>query len=1239
MRTVQPLAALAPLRAAVEQALERDERSCVQALIAEAELPEHINASVSRVAATLACGVREARAQVLGVDTLIQAFPLDSEEGVALMCLAEALLRIPDVASVDRLIEDRIVGGNWQAHLGRSPAWLVNASAWGLLIAGKLLSVRSDRPLLRALARAIRKGGAPLIRRAMCAAMSVIGRQFVVGQTIEQALNQARASTDAGYRFSFDMLGEAALNAQDAAQYTAAYTHALHVVGAAAQGKGVMAGPSVSVKLSALHPRYTRAQRERVLGELAPRLEVLFVLAKHYDIALSVDAEEAERLDLSLDVMEAIARAPALSGFNGIGFVVQAYDKRAPYVIDWIIGLARATGHRFMVRLVKGAYWDAQIKRAQAEGWTQYPVYTRKFYTDVAYLACARRLFMAQDAVYPQFATHNAHTVAAIHAMGQGRQYEFQCLYGMGESLYDQIVGAGPGAGLYHAFGDDFDETETPQCRVYAPVGAHHSLLPYLVRRLLENGALTSFAHRVVHPAASIQALVSDPVAQAKRAAGKPHPDIELPEALYGADRRNALGLNLAQESSIARIQVALTNSQTATTVAMPLIAGQALEGARRMARNPSDPHDAVGVVMDTPEDGLERALACALAAFGRWSAVDVNERAACLVRAAQVFEQRLPEFVALAVREAGKTWADAVSEVREAVDFLRYYAQQAKEVLPQAHARGPIVAISPWNFPLAIFIGQVSAALVAGNTVLAKPAEQTPLIAAAAVHVLHEAGVPSDALQFLPGDGPKIGAALVRDERVAGVLFTGSTQVAKDIQRALAQRAHAALLIAETGGINAMIVDSTALPEQVVADVLASAFNSAGQRCSALRLLCLQEEIADRICALLKGAMDEWVVGDPRALATDVGPIIDAHAQGQILSAIEELKTSALWWHQTCIAASMGQGHFVPPIVAEVERVQDVRREIFGPVLHVVRYSASKLDALIDAINANGYGLTHGVHSRMHTTIARVCQRIKAGNVYINRNMIGAVVGLQPFGGLGLSGTGPKAGGPLYLRALVRGGAAPPHPEASKTPVPPMLPEGLQRLAQTTLPGLDEQAQARLRARIDDYKTVTPLAWQFDLGGPTGERNVLSFNPLGWVACMAEEEGGHTLESLALLAAAALACGNRIYVPKTEAGRALAAVLGADAAVRAKPLEQPDLAAVLWASSRPQDPQESNLRLQLAHRQGAIVPLISVGVELRDDESLDAIDLTRLVAERTYCTNTAAWGGDAALMRLADQA
>ena len=1029
--TSHPFAALAaeiphrsPLRAAVTRATRRAETQCVRDLVGTARLAPTQAAAAHALATDLAARLRARGGNEGLVQGLIQEFALSSQEGVALMCLAEALLRIPDVATRDALIRDKIGDGDWHAHVGQSPSLFVNAATWGLILTGKLVATHAEGSLAGALARVLAKGGEPIVRRGVDLVMRLMGEQFVAGETIGEALAHARKREAQGFRYSYDMLGEAALTAADADRYLAAYEQAIDAIGAAADGRGIHAGPGISIKLSALHPRYARAQRARVMHELHPRLAALAQRARRYDIGLNIDAEEADRLELSLDLLERLCREPGLSGWNGIGFVIQAYQKRCPAVVDLLVDLAQRTSRRLMVRLVKGAYWDSEIKRAQVDGLADYPVYTRKVHTDVAYLACARRLLAAPAAVYPQFATHNAHTVAAIHALAgpdfSPGQYEFQCLHGMGEALYERVVAPTRDGGLGRP------------CRIYAPVGTHETLLAYLVRRLLENGANTSFVNRIADARIPLDELIADPVEVVERNAapsgvlGAPHPRIPLPSALYAPDRVNSAGVDLADEHRLATLATTLL-AEPLRHRAAPLVDGrERLSGIARDVVNPSDLRDVVGGVHEATTRDVGDALAVAEAGARAWHAVPAAERAAMLERAADALVDDTDRMIGIIVREAGKTYANAVGEVREAVDFLRYYAAQTRATLAgDAPPLGVIVAISPWNFPLSIFTGQVAAALAAGNAVIAKPAEQTPLVAARAVALLGAAGIPGAALQLLPGPGETIGASLVADPRVRGVLFTGSNEVARLLQESLAGRvdAHGRLpvLIAETGGQNAMIVDSSALPEQAVADALLSAFDSAGQRCSALRVLCVQDDVAERVLTMLRGAMDELCVGNPVRLATDVGPLIDDDARRRVVAHIAAMRAAGHRIHEAPLADDVrDQGLFVAPTLIEIADVGELKHEVFGPVLHVVRFRRDGLDALVDAINATGYGLTLGIQSRIDETIERLVARARVGNIYVNRNIIGAVVGVQPFGGEGLSGTGPKAGGPCYLRRLV---------------------------------------------------------------------------------------------------------------------------------------------------------------------------------------------------------------------------
>jgi RHH-type transcriptional regulator, proline utilization regulon repressor / proline dehydrogenase / delta 1-pyrroline-5-carboxylate dehydrogenase len=1008
-----------PLRAAIRDAHRRSEEDADERILAAADIPPEARARIEAAARRLVETVRRERQGHGGLDAFLREYALSSPEGVALMCLAEALLRIPDAETVDRLIRDKLAPADWQRHLGHSGSLFVNASTWALMLTGRLLRPAATEPDLAATLRGfLARSSEPVWRQAVTAAMRILADQFIIGRTIEEALERAGGAERRGYRHSFDMLGEAARTAADAARYRAAYSHAIAALGKAATGRAVAAAPGISVKLSALHPRYEIAQRERVMRELLPPLLGLAQEARQAGIGLTIDAEEADRLDLSLDLIEALALAPELAGWNGLGLAVQAYQKRALPLVDWLADLARRAGRRLMVRLVKGAYWDTEIKRAQERGLDGYPVFTRKVATDVSYLACAHRMLAAGRAFYPQFATHNAHTLAAILELAGGRSdWEFQRLHGMGEALYAEIVGP--------------ENLDRP-CRVYAPVGSHEDLLAYLVRRLLENGANTSFVNRIVDEQAPISEIVADPIVQLARLPVKPHPKIPSPRDLYCPERRNSAGLDLADPRSLAALQDELAAAAQQPWRAAPIIGAVEAQDAGEPVFDPCDRRRQIGAVTTAAFDQVEQALARAAPAAPAWDATPAEERAAILEHAADRYEAHRAELTALIIREGGRTIAAALSEVREACDYLRYYASRARtdfaapERLPgptgernalALKGRGVFACISPWNFPLAIFTGQVAAALAAGNAVIAKPAEQTPLTGAAAVRHLLAAGIPPDMLHFLPGGGETIGAALVGDRRIAGVAFTGSTATARAINRALANRSGPIVpLIAETGGQNAMIVDSSALPEQVVADVLTSAFDSAGQRCSALRLLYLQEEIAERILAMLHGAMAELQIGDPALLSTDIGPVIDVAAQRSLQQHADRMAGEGRMIHRSILPAATKYGTFFAPHAFEIDSADRLAGEVFGPILHVIRWKAGRLDRVLDEIAATGYALTLGVHSRIDDTILHILARLGIGNSYVNRNMIGAVVGVQPFGGERLSGTGPKAGGPRYL-------------------------------------------------------------------------------------------------------------------------------------------------------------------------------------------------------------------------------
>ncbi len=1186
-----------PLREAITAAYRRDETEAVQWLLSQGA---SANADAYMLAHRLVSSVREKRTRSSGVDALMHEFSLSSEEGVALMCLAEALLRIPDSETADRLIADKISRGDWKKHLGESPSLFVNAATWGLLITGKLVSTNSEKNLGSALTRLIAKGGEPLIRKGVDMAMRMLGNQFVTGQTIEEALKNSRENETRGYRYSYDMLGEAALTEADARNYYASYESAIHAIGKASNGRGIKDGPGISIKLSALHPRYSRAQYARVMGELLPRVRSLVLLAKGYNIGINIDAEEADRLEISLDMLESLAFDPELAGFEGIGLVVQAYQKRCPFVIDFVVDLAKRSGRKFMVRLVKGAYWDAEIKRAQVDGMPGYPVYTRKVYTDVSYLTCARKLLAASDIIYPQFATHNAHSLSVIYTWAKAdgiKNYEFQCLHGMGETLYDQVVGS-----------DKLDKA----CRIYAPVGSHETLLAYLVRRLLENGANSSFVNQIVDEKVAIDTLLADPFEQARAAGGKPHPAIALPLQLFGAERKNSSGLDLVNEHILSTTAEGLAKQRQHK--AMPLIAGPVEASETAKVVNPAMSSDVVGQVQEATRADVDTALAAAAAFAGEWETTGVETRAAILERTADLFEQNGTELMALAVREAGKSLPNAIAELREAVDFLRYYAVEIRAAKAEG-ALGPVTCISPWNFPLAIFTGQVAAALAAGNVVLAKPAEQTPLIAHRAVELFLEAGCPRAALQLLPGRGETVGAALTSDSRVKGVIFTGSTEVAQLINRTLAKRAEQEgidiPLVAETGGQNALIVDSSALPEQVVQDVLSSAFDSAGQRCSALRVLFLQEDIADKTITMLKGAMQELRVGSPDRLATDIGPVIDSEAQRNLLAHIERMRATARSHFALELPDSVNNaGTFVPPTVLEIGSMAELKHEVFGPVLHIVRYRRADLPKVVDTINATGYGLTLGVHSRIDETIDFIVSRAHVGNIYVNRNIVGAVVGVQPFGGEGKSGTGPKAGGPLYLKRLQRHAA--PLMEHSRT-----FDAGLDAL----LGWLRNNGHTDVATLAQGYGRTALNGVEIALPGPTGERNTLAFTPRGTVLCAPKTAAG-LLNQLA----ASLANGNRALV--LAAPDLIPANLPALVKERVRFIGMEEIDASEFQIALLEAGLAGSLRSKLAARPGAIVGIVDTGAS-------EPVALWRLVAERAVCVNTTAAGGNASLMTL----
>ncbi|WP_127104803.1 bifunctional proline dehydrogenase/L-glutamate gamma-semialdehyde dehydrogenase PutA [Pararhodobacter zhoushanensis] len=1125
--------------------LPQDEAALTTALAEATALDPAARARITTRAADLVRAIRSGAKPGL-MEVFLAEYGLSTDEGIALMCLAEALLRVPDAGTMDALIEDKIAPSDWGKHLGHSASSLVNASTWALMLTGRVLD-EAEPGIAGQLRGAVKRLGEPVIRTAVSRAMKEMGRQFVLGETIASAMSRASAMEARGYAYSYDMLGEAARTEADALRYQRAYAAAIEAIGKGCKGQDIKVNPGISVKLSALHPRYEEAQRERVMRELVPRVITLARMAARRGMGFNIDAEEQDRLVLSRDVIGAVLADPALEGWDGFGVVVQAYGPRAGAMIDWLYAEAGRLDRRLMVRLVKGAYWDSEIKRAQVLGLPGFPVFTAKTATDISYAANARKLLGMTDRLYPQFATHNAQTVATVleMAQGQGRDaYEFQRLHGMGERLHDLVLAA-----------------EGTRCRIYAPVGAHRDLLAYLVRRLLENGANSSFVHKIVDESVSPEDVVADPL--------EAHRPVVLTTGpgLFAPERVNSTGWDLTDAGDLAAIETARAPFAAQVFAAGPLLAGPVQGGDTLSVGNPARPGEVVGQVVQATAADVETALGAAQV----WDASPA-ERAAILSRAADLYERDFGPLFAVLAREAGKTQADCVGELREAVDFLRYYAAR---ITPEMAPRGRITCISPWNFPLAIFTGQVAGALAAGNAVMAKPAEQTPLVAAAAVALLHEAGVPRTALQLLPGEGAVVGAALTSDPRVDGVVFTGSTDTAQAIRRAMAANlAPGAPLIAETGGLNAMIVDSTALPEQAVRDVVASAFQSAGQRCSALRCLYVQQDVAPHLLDMLGGAMEALTLGDPWVLANDVGPVIDAEAAREIRAYVSQARKEGRVLHELRAPSA---GHFIAPVVIEVTGIEDIPREIFGPVLHVARFKGRDLLKVLDAVNARGFGLTFGLHTRIDNRVQEVVEAMRVGNLYVNRNQIGAVVGSQPFGGEGLSGTGPKAGGPEYVARLAQPVAA---PEAAAT-----------------------GAKADLTKLARDLAVAVPQEplTTLDMPGPTGESNRLSLHARPPVLCMGPG-------------------------PQAEAQQAAAIRAHGGVAVMAGGVVPPEwletaqgLSGVIWWG----DTDTARACAQaLSRRKGPILPLITTQP-----------DAAHALTERHLCIDTTASGGNAQLL------
>ncbi|WP_443612027.1 trifunctional transcriptional regulator/proline dehydrogenase/L-glutamate gamma-semialdehyde dehydrogenase [Acinetobacter pseudolwoffii] len=1215
----------------INTAWRRAETECVEELLLHSEISSELSDKIQALAFDLAHSLRERKnsgGKAGIVQGLLQEFSLSSQEGIALMCLAEALLRIPDKATRDLLIRDKINQGNWKEHLGQSQLMFVNAAAWGLMLTGKLMETPQQKSLSSLLTGLLARSGRGIIRKAVDVAMRMMGEQFVTGETIDEALKNAERLEEKGFRYSYDMLGEAALTDPDAERYYQDYQQAIHAIGQASQDKDVYDGPGISIKLSALHPRYQRAQMDRVHDELYGKMLKLAVLAKQYNIGLNIDAEETDRLEISLQLLERLCFEPQLQDWKGIGFVIQAYQKRCFYVVDYIVDLAKRSQKRLMIRLVKGAYWDSEIKKAQIEGMSDYPVFTRKVHTDLSYIACARKLLAEPDYIYPQFATHNAQTVATIYQLAQPEQYyagqyEFQCLHGMGEPLYENVVG------------DKSANKLGVPCRIYAPVGNHETLLAYLVRRLLENGANTSFVNRIADKTLNIEDLIENPqqtilkAAQQEVMIGAKHPHIPYPQDLYGT-RINSSGLDLANDaelSALNEVAASLKNTQFQAAAMGTAFTGTDTSNAVQII-NPAQHQDVVGTVYEATQEQAEIALTQAVNAQGFWANLPKNERAACLNKAADLMEQRLLTLMVILSREAGKTYANAIAEVREAVDFLRYYAGQMLDLAEntQIQPLGTVLCISPWNFPLAIFTGQISAALVAGNTVIAKPAEQTPLIAAQAVQILWEAGIPQDVLQLLPGQGESIGAQLSADSRIQGIMFTGSTEVAHILQKTVAERLNqfgeSVTLIAETGGQNAMIVDSSALTEQVVLDVVNSAYDSAGQRCSALRVLCVQEDNLDAVRTMLKGAMQQLRVGNPILLKTDIGPVIDLEAQQNIQTHIQQMRSKGHKVHQLMFdqdETELTQGTFIPPTLIELPNLNDLEREVFGPVLHLISYKYGELEQLLEQINSKGYGLTMGLHTRIDETIQTVIARAEVGNLYINRNIVGAVVGVQPFGGEGLSGTGPKAGGPLYIYRLMqqlseKKLAQPYAMRSDQAPIEHKPVQEFKAWASKTFPTISLKAPSQIAT-----------GQSFSLQGPTGEENQYMILPRESVLSLAHTEQDQIQQILAILSVgsrpAVLAENTFVLKYLQTMPKAVAARFKV-----IQDIESGEFDAVLHHGDAA---ELIDLQKRIAARKGPIVGITHLNSGNHD------IPVERLVLERAISINTAAAGGNASLMTM----
>lgn len=1254
-----------PLRQKIRSFHRVDESTAIDHILPIADVSTVLKSKAWERARNMVLNIREASKTHGGVDALLNEFSLSTAEGVVLMCLAEALLRVPDKDTQDRLIRDKLSQGQWAPHLGNSDSLFVNASAWGLMFTGNVVSYTDQKmqSQISLLKKTMGRLGEPVIRKAMNIAMRVMGKQFVMGESIEDTCKRAVEKEQQGYVYSYDMLGEGARTQHDADRYFHSYEHAVHVIGKAAQGKGPIKSPGISVKLSAIHPKYDLKNYQDAVDTIAAKLKQLCLLAKQYDIGLTVDAEESERLDISLDIIKRVFVDDELKGWNGFGIAVQAYQKRAIYVIEWLRELTLKCNKPMMVRLVKGAYWDTEIKHSQQGGFEDFPVFTRKSSTDVSYHACAIKLLDYRSSIYPQFATHNAYTASTILELAgdDKRGFEFQCLHGMGDSLYDQIV-----------------KEENIQCRIYAPVGQHEDLLAYLVRRLLENGANSSFVNAIVDESKPVEELLGDPVERTQRLQQRANPQIANPRVLYGDSRQNSRSIDLYDIE-------ALISTKTGLESWLRDFQSSVQQNPVDMwVKNPANTSETLGGLIFDDAASMRLKLANAQTAFAAWSKTPVEERASLLFSIASVLEEHMEELIGYCIKEAGKVPQDAIDEIREAVDFCRYYAVEAKRIANDESLvpRGVILCISPWNFPLAIFLGQVVAAVVTGNTVLAKPAEQTSLIAQRVLTLLEYAGIPEHVVQLVIARGPDVGNTLLPQNNIKGVIFTGSTQTGNLISNVLSQRGTGQIpLIAETGGQNCMIVDSTALPEQVVDDIVNSGFQSAGQRCSALRVLFLQEDIADNVIEMLVGAMKVLNIGDPQMLSTDIGPVIDEKSLKNLQQHAEQMTKNGKLIYKCDIDANM-DGHFFAPHLFEIESIHDLKKEVFGPIVHVIRFSSDALENVINDINSTGFGLTMGIHSRIEERAETLARLSKAGNIYINRNMIGAIVGVQPFGGRGLSGTGPKAGGPNYLSRLmaekIEGASKDKH---AKTSSPQPIAESIDtdmalfeaadalvkaanvveqtwRIATTTertswlrqflakLAGVDvvesfaenlDKTLATARAQL--LNVEQKLRHPVDLPGPTGESNKLYFEPRGTMIIYADEDV--TFEYWLMSIVTALASGNvviavvseRFYEQATavkqklnDTGAPASIFQVAQLAQLDLLLSHNDIAGVVIDSN---DSKCASVAYKLASREGAILPMITA----EDYTNL----IQRLLTEKTISIDTTASGGNTSLMTMVD--